>query len=103
MNRALGAARWRGSPESPRKEPLHQASPGPPPPENRGRNPGRSLAVLQGRLRVIPARRLDTAAALAYRRPVFCWRKIDFMVSASHVLDRVLVLEMVRVTEAAAV
>src|SRR6201747_1609479 len=40
---------------------------------------------------------------LAYRRPQIAGRMTVFMGSASHVLDRVLVLEMVRVTEAAAV
>src|ERR1700712_2638670 len=40
---------------------------------------------------------------LAYRRPQIAGRMTVSMGSASHVLDRVLVLEMVRVTEAAAV
>src|SRR3954451_12227609 len=40
---------------------------------------------------------------LAYRRPQIAGRMTNSMVSASHVLDRVLVMEMVRVTEAAAV
>src|SRR5437588_2134057 len=40
---------------------------------------------------------------LAYRRRKTPWRMTISMSSASHVLDRVLVMEMVRVTEAAAV
>jgi fructose-1,6-bisphosphatase II / sedoheptulose-1,7-bisphosphatase len=46
---------------------------------------------------------LDFVTRLAYRRPKLEKRGFTLKVSGSHVLDRVLVLEMVRVTEAAAV
>ena len=67
-----------------------------------GRDPSARLSEDKGRNTALSPC-LDFGGGLSYRPHESNRRNEDKMVSASHVLDRVLVLEMVRVTEAAAV